>query len=140
MTQLAPQDMDRLIQEHLAAEMSGDADGAVAVYTDDVEHDVVGWPAGPAHGREAAHRFYEELIANFGTEDMKPVKHLYGTDFCVVEHDTTGTVHGVFMGVPGHGKQITFRLLHVFEFRGGRISRENVWLDGGTAIAQLTAD
>jgi steroid delta-isomerase-like uncharacterized protein len=139
MTQLAPKDMDRLIQEHLTAEMSGDAVGAVAVYTDDVEHDVVGWPAGPAHGREAAHRFYEELIANFGTEDMKPVKRLYGPDFCVVEHDTTGTVHGVFMGVPGYGKQITFRLLHVFEFRDGRISRENVWLDGGTAVAQLTA-
>lgn len=38
----------------------------------------------------------------------------------------------------GHGKRITFRLLHVWEFRDGLISRENVWLDGGSIIAQLT--
>ena len=31
------------------------------------------------------------------------------------------------------------RMLHVFEFRDGLISRENVWLDGGTIMAQLTA-
>jgi hypothetical protein len=30
-------------------------------------------------------------------------------------------------------------MLHVFEFAGGRISRENVWLDGGAIAAQLTA-
>jgi len=27
----------------------------------------------------------------------------------------------------------------VWEFRDGLISRENVWLDGGAVIAQLTA-
>jgi hypothetical protein len=30
-------------------------------------------------------------------------------------------------------------MLHVWEFRDGRISRENVWIDGGSVIAQLTA-
>ena len=30
---------------------------------------------------------------------------------------------------PAHGREISFRMLHVFEFRDGRISRENVWLD-----------
>ena len=134
-----PQDMDRLIKEHLAAEMSGDSAGAIAVYTDDVEHDVVGWPAGPAHGREAAQHFYDELIANFTTESMKVTRQLYGPDFCVVEHDVSGTVHGVLLGIPAHGKRITHRLLHVFEFRDGKISRENVWLDGGAVVAQLTA-
>jgi hypothetical protein len=28
-------------------------------------------------------------------------------------------------------------MLHVFEFRGGRISRENVWMDTATVLAQL---
>ena len=41
------QEMDRLIEEHIAAERAGDTAGAVAVYTDDVVHDVVGAP----HGR-----------------------------------------------------------------------------------------
>ena len=55
-----------------------------------------------------------------------------------IEHDATGTVQGEFLGVSGNGKRITFRLLHVWEFRDGRISRENVWMDGGSVVAQLT--
>jgi predicted ester cyclase len=70
---------------------------------------------------------------------MLPVRHYYGQDFCVVEHQWTGTVPGTFLGVPGHGQRITFRLLHIWEFRDGRICRENVWLDGGSAVAQLSA-
>jgi steroid delta-isomerase-like uncharacterized protein len=131
--------MDQLIKEHLNAEMAGDSAGAVAVYTDDVDHDVVGWPSGPARGRMAAKNFYEELMANFRTESMVVSRQLYGDDFCVVEHDTTGTVPGIFLGIPGHGRRVAFRLLHVFEFRHGKISRENVWLDGGAIAAQLTA-
>jgi hypothetical protein len=30
-------------------------------------------------------------------------------------------------------------MLHVWEFRDGLISRENVWLDGSSILAQLTA-
>jgi predicted ester cyclase len=70
---------------------------------------------------------------------MKPTHSYYGEDFCVVEHMWTGTVPGNFLGVPGHGRRISHRLLHVWEFRDGRISRENVWIDSGSAIAQLTA-
>ena len=51
----------------------------------------------------------------------------------------TGTVIGSMLGIPGHGRRMTFRILHVFEFRDGLISRENVWLDGGAVVAQLTA-
>jgi ketosteroid isomerase-like protein len=115
------------------------AAGAVAVYTDDVEHDVVGSPTGPVHGRDAARGFYDQLIADINTEIMEPTRTLYGDDFCLIEHSATGTVPGAFMGIPGNGKRITFRMLHVFEFRDGRISRENVWLDGAAIAAQLTA-
>lgn len=31
-------------------------------------------------------------------------------------------------------------MLHVFEFRDGLISRENVWIDAGAAISQLTSN
>jgi hypothetical protein len=37
-----PEEMDRLIEEHVEAEMSGDSVGSIAMYTEDVEHDVVG--------------------------------------------------------------------------------------------------
>ncbi len=47
----------------------------------------------------------------------------------VLDQEMTGTVIGTFLGLPGNGRRITFRILHVFEFRNELISRENVWLD-----------
>jgi steroid delta-isomerase-like uncharacterized protein len=135
---LKPEEMDRLVEEHIEAEKAGDTAGAVAMYTEDVEHDVVGAPHGPLHGKEAAQGFYEYLTSNIQTEEMVPTRRYYGEDFCVMEHLWSGPVPGAFLGVPGNGKRISFRLLHVWEFRDGLISRENVWLDGGNVVAQLT--
>ena len=137
---MKPEEMDALIEQHIAAEMAGDPNRCVAMYTDDVVHDVVGFPSGPLSGPHAAKGFYEQLVKDIKTEDMTPTRRYYGDDFCVMEHDWTGTVPGSFLGVPGHGKRITFRLLHIWEFRDGRMTRENVWLDSGAIIAQLTAD
>jgi steroid delta-isomerase-like uncharacterized protein len=135
---MKPAEMDELIEWHIAAERAGDTAGAVAMYTDDVEHDVVGSPTGPVRGKEAAQAFYDFLVQNIQTETMDPVHRYYGDDFCIMEHDWTGTVPGEFLGVPGNGRRITFRMIHIWEFRDGLMSRENVWLDGGAIIAQLT--
>lgn len=136
---MTPEEMDRLIERHLEAENAGDSAGAVAVYTDDVEHDVVGNPHGPLHGKEQAQGFYDWLIANLTVEEMAPTLQRYGSDFCVAEHRCTGVVTGEFLGTPGNGRRVSFRVLHLWEFRDGLISRENVWLDGGSVVAQLTA-
>jgi steroid delta-isomerase-like uncharacterized protein len=133
------EDMLRLIDDHITAESKSDLDGAVAVYTDDVEHDVVGWPTGPNHGVDGARDFYDHITRQIATEDMALTRGYFGENFCVTEHQWNGTVPGAFMGVPGHGRRISFRLLHVWEFRDGRISRENVWLDSGSILAQLNA-
>jgi steroid delta-isomerase-like uncharacterized protein len=133
------EEIDRLIEEHLKAEFAGDTDGCVAMYTDDVVHDVVGWPQGPMNGKQQAKGFYDFLTSNIKSEEMKVVHSYYGPDFAVIEHIWTGTVPGEFLGVPGNGKRISFRMLHVWEFKEGKMSRENVWLDGADIVAQLTA-
>jgi predicted ester cyclase len=56
----------------------------------------------------------------------------------VLEQVMTGTVVGSLLGLPGHGRRISFRILHVFEFRDGLISRENVWLDTAAVVSQLS--
>ena len=132
--------MNGLIEAHLSAELAGNTAGAVSMYTDDVIHDVVGSPTGVLSGPAAAQGFYDYLTANLNTESMDLNHAWYGEDFCVIEHQAQGTVPGEFLGVPGNGKRIDARILHVWEFKDGKISRENVWLDGGTIIAQLTAD
>jgi steroid delta-isomerase-like uncharacterized protein len=132
------QEMFALVDRHLKAEGAGDVDGAVAVYTDDVEHDVVGWPTGVLHGKDAARGFYEHLTANFRTEDEQPTHQYYMADAVVLDQQMTGTVTGSLLGFPGNGRRITFRVLHVFEFRDDLISRENVWLDGAAIQQQLS--
>ena len=136
---MTPAEMDRLIDIHLAAEKARDSAAAVSVYTDDVVHDVVGMPHGPLHGPAAAQDFYDHLAAEISTESMPLTRAHYGDNFCVQEHQWNGTVPGSFMGIPGNNRRISFRMLHVWEFRDGKVSRENVWLDGGSIVRQLTA-
>jgi ketosteroid isomerase-like protein len=133
------QRMKELIEQHIAAEIAGDSAGAVSVYTDDVEHDVIGSPTGPVHGPAAAQGFYDQLTADLNTERMTPTREQYGDDFCVVEHEATCVVNGAFIGIPGDGRRVTFRMLHVWDFKDDAISREQVWLDGSSIAAQLTA-
>jgi steroid delta-isomerase-like uncharacterized protein len=126
-----------LVERHIEAEGAGDVDAAIAVYTDDVEHDVVGWPTGVLQGKDEARGFYDHLTANFRTTNDVVVRSFSTNDALVLEQLMTGVVSGEMLGLPGHGRTITFRILHVFEFRDGLIRRENVWLDGASIQQQL---
>jgi steroid delta-isomerase-like uncharacterized protein len=130
--------MQSLVDRHLRAEGLGDVDGAVAVYTDDIEHDVVGFPHSPTHGIDGARDFYNYLTANFRAEGEEVVHRYITDDSMILEQIMTGTVIGSMLGLPGNGRRISFRMLHVFEFRDDLISRENIWLDGAAITAQLS--
>jgi steroid delta-isomerase-like uncharacterized protein len=130
--------MQALVEQHLRAEELGDVEGAVAVYTDDIDHDVVGFPHSPTKGVDGARDFYNYLTANFRAE-REEVRHRYITDDAMIlEQMMTGAVIGSMLGMPGNGRRISFRILHVFEFRDGLISRENIWLDSAAIIDQLS--
>jgi steroid delta-isomerase-like uncharacterized protein len=130
--------MQALVERHLRAEGLGDVDGAVAVDADDIDHDVVGFPNSPSRGVDRARDFYKYLTANFRAEG-EGVLHRYVTDDAMIlDQIMTGTVIGSMLGLPGNGRRISFRTLHVFEFRNGLISRENVWLDSAAIIDQLS--
>lgn len=127
------------IERHLKAEGAGDLEGAVSVYTDDVVHDAVGFPGSPRTGKDAAREFYGFLIANFRTEHEAPTREYLAEDALVLEQVMTGVVIGEMLGLPGNGRTISFRILHIFEFRDGLISRENVWIDTAAIVQQLSA-
>jgi len=136
---VTPGEMEALVEAHLRAEGSGDPDGAVANYTEDVEHDVVGFPGSPLRGIPAALEFYRQLVKEIRTDREERLHTYYADNAVVIENLMTATVTGQFLGIPGTGRQVRFRILHVFEFKDGRISRENVWLDGAAVAAQLTS-
>jgi steroid delta-isomerase-like uncharacterized protein len=133
------QDMRDIVERHLKAEGAGDVDGAVAVYTEGIVHDAVGFPGSPRCGKQAARDFYAFLTAHFRTEHEEPLHRWFAGNTMLLEQMMTGTVIGEMLGIPGHGRRITFRIFHVFEFTDGLISREQVWLDTGAIAAQLSA-
>ena len=108
------------------------------MYNDDIEHDVVGFPGSPHHGKDGARQFYEYLTANFRTEDEEVLHRFATNDAMILEQIMTGTVIGSMLGLPGNGRRISFRILHVFEFRDGLIKRENIWLDCAAIVEQLS--
>ena len=48
------EEMDRRMDEHFGFEARDDVQGVLATLAPDAEHDIVGWPSGPTHGREGA--------------------------------------------------------------------------------------
>jgi predicted ester cyclase len=135
---LTPAEMDRRIDEHFGYEARDDVAGVLATLAPDVEHDIVGWPFGPAHGRDAARPFYETLFADLADGKVECTKRLYGPNFLVDESMWSGKAPGRPFGLDGRDRALSFRLLHVVEFSAaGQIQRENVWIDYASIVQQL---
>lgn len=135
---LSPENMDRKMDEHFGFEQRDDVAGVLATLADDVEHDIVGWPPGPSHGRNQARPFYEALFADLSDGKIETLRRLYGANFMVDESMWRGKAPGRPFGIEGKGRPLAFRLLHVVEFTdGGNIRRENVWVDLAAIQQQL---
>jgi predicted ester cyclase len=131
-------EMDRKIDEHFNFEAQDNVQGVLATLSPDVEHDIVGWPSGPTHGRDGARPFYEALFADLSDGKVECLKRLYGNDFLVDESLWRGRAQGRPFGLEGKGRPLEFRLLHVIEFAtDGNIKRENVWVDFASIARQL---
>ncbi len=122
-----PHEMDALIARHIEAENRGDIDGAVAVYAHDIEHDIVGAP-GPIGGKDDVREMYRQMTSSMQMEEMQVVRRYHGPAHCVIEQVYTATVLAPYPGIPEGAQRVAGRMLHVFEFKNGLISRENVWV------------
>ena len=69
--------MDAKLDEHFKYEARDDVEGVLATLTDDVEHDIVGWPRGPSLGPAEARAFYESLFADLADGKVRTVRRLY---------------------------------------------------------------
>ena len=135
---LTPAQMDAKLDEHFGFEAADDVEGVLATLTDDVEHDIVGWPAGPVRGHDRVRPFYEALFADLADGRVESRRRLYGENFMVDDSVWRGTAPGRPFGIEGKGRPLEFRLLHVLEFSEvGDISRENVWIDLASIQQQL---
>lgn len=136
---LTREQMDRKLDEHFGYEARDDVEGVVGTLDENVEHDVVGWPAGPSRGRDKARAFYEATFSDLANGKVRSLRRLYGENFMVDDSIWSGVAKGKPFGFEGQGRPLEFRLLHVLEFTDhGQISRENVWLDIASIQQQLS--
>ena len=132
------EEMDRDVDDHFAFEANDDVEGVLASLGDGVEHEVIPSPFG-THGDAAKIRaYYELLFASLRGEGTIPVRRLYGDDFLVDETVWHGFIKdGRPFLCDGKSGQVSFRILHVFRFKEGKISLEQAWLDLAAIQDQL---
>jgi predicted ester cyclase len=137
---LSREAVDRLIDTHFRHEATDDVEGVVSSLAPGAEHHVVPSPYGITTDRDTIRAFYTALFRDLRGEGVTPVRRLYGDGFVVDEAIWHGRIEdGRLFGCPGRSGPVNFRLLHVFEFDGERIRRENVWCDLAAIQQQLGA-
>ena len=130
--------MDRLIDEHFGYEAADDVEGVLASLADEVRHEVVPSPMGEQTDKAGIRAFYRMLFADLKGEGVTPLRRLYGEDFVVDEAIWNGhVVDGRPFLMDGKRGKVSFRLLHVFELREGKIASEQVWCDLAALQRQL---
>ena len=132
-------EMDALVDGHYRAEAAGDIDAIVAGFVPAAEHDVAGRPGGQLHGGEQIAGYYRALLSALRIDRFEPVRRWYGEGHAVDESILHGTATGRVFGIDGGGRTVAVRLLHVFDFADGLISRESAWLDVAGLQGQLAA-
>ena len=137
---LSHADMDRLIDEHFGYEARDDVDGVMASLAPSVEHEVVPSPVGALYDPAAIRAYYTRLFGAVRGESVTPIRRLYGDGFMVDETLWHGRIEdGSIFLCDGKSGPVSFRLLHVFEFADGKITREAAWCDLAAIQRQLAA-
>jgi len=131
--------MDQVMDDHLAYEAAGDIEAVLSAFSDDAEHEVVGLSGAPRRGKSDIRAFYEGLFTALKQDEVTPMRRQYGPDFIVDEATWTGEADGKLFGAEGRRGRVSYRLLHILEFRDGRIVRERVWKDTEAIRRQLLA-
>lgn len=116
------------VEAHFHTEATGEVEKALELYTDDIV-----WES-PARslvfrGKEATGEMYRRMFDSFQVEEFRCLQR-FATEERVVD-DSVATVVLAGDGVPNApapvGSKVEIRLLHVFEMREGKISRELVF-------------
>ena len=138
MREMNQAEMDQVVNDHFMYEFSDNVDGVVSTLTEDAVHEIVWGPLGPLQGKAAARRFYEQLFADIKGEAIKPVMRLYGENFIIDVTLWTGQIfNGRYFNLNSRRGKASFRILHVFRLREGKIELENVWFDYDALKNQL---
>jgi len=118
------------VDGHFHSEAQNDVEAALEVYTDDIifEAGALNGLNRTFSGKQAVARFYRELWATMRDVKFQPLQR-FATEDRVVD-DSLASFEVVRDGCWPHfstAQKIEMRLVHIFEMRDGKISKEIVF-------------
>ena len=118
------------VEAHFHSEAANEVDEALKLYTDDIV-----WESPVRElvfrGKEAVGDNYRKMFASFHVEEFRSLQRFATEDRVVDDSVLTVVLTGKTMPDPPVpvGSKAEVRLLHIFEMREGKISRELVFED-----------
>lgn len=118
------------VEAHFHSEAVNEIDKALELYTEDIV-----WESPVRHlkfhGKQAAAENYRKMFASFQIEEFRCLERFATEDRVVDDSIATLVVVGdTVENTPAPvGSKVQIRLLHIFEMREGKISRELVFED-----------
>ena len=133
-----------VVEAHFHSEAVNEVERALELFTDDIvwESPVRGLRL---RGKEEAGANYRRMFASFAVEGFETLERFATQDRVVDDSRVTVTLvgDGVVNAPVPVGTRAEIRLLHIFEMRGGKISRELVfehWRPAEAAAGQVLRD
>jgi steroid delta-isomerase-like uncharacterized protein len=126
---------EAVVRSHMDAECRHDVAATLETFAEP-NYDVV--PLGaPANGQTAVEELLGGLFAAFPDFDTKALSLHHGDDIVFVDTLITGTHQGNWAGVPASGRPIEVRCGCIFHFNDDQLTRETVYFDHATLLAQI---
>ncbi len=120
----------KTVEAHFHSEASEDVDRALELYTDDILWEAHGDPKLGSHrGKPAVAARYRSIWACMKDVEFRNLSRFGLGDKVVDESILTCRIAKEGLVPVPPGTRVRFHLLHVFDLRAGRISRELVCLD-----------
>ncbi|MHC4353323.1 MAG: ester cyclase [Planctomycetota bacterium] len=133
---LEPAELVEIRNSYDAALNAHDLDTMMTYWLDDGVLDFVPLPT-LFEGKEAARAFLGGLIAGFPDLATTEGIVLAADNIVVVEHSTTGTHDGTWMGIPPTGNPGAGPHIDIYEFEGDKIKRSTAYMDTASLMIQL---
>ena len=124
-----------VLEEHLRAEIAGDLAVTLATMTDDPY--LLPGTGLAARGRDAVAEVYRTRFRDVPDQAFEVVRSMVTDDMAVIEGYVNATPHGLFFGLPGHGKRVRLRASVWIEFRDGKLHGERGYYDTHELRRQL---
>jgi uncharacterized protein len=110
-------EMDRVVDQHLQAEVAGDIAAILDTFANEVEHDLhPGASTGPMRTKADIEGFYTVLFCEVTINSIRNVRRWHGDTYLVDESVMSVTATGHPFGLDGQGRHAEIPALHVFEF------------------------